>query len=138
MRISCQQFVKLRYTTTMTDYKKIIEEQLQKLTEELNTLGIHNPEAPEDWNATPQEVLKNEADGNIHADQVEDWNERRATLSVLETRYNNLLKALTKFDTGTFGLCEICNKKIEEDRLDANPAARTCKAHINDENLLMT
>ena len=39
--------------------------------------------------------------------------------------------ALEKMEKGTYGICEVCNKPIEEDRLEANPAAKTCKEHMN-------
>ena len=41
------------------------------------------------------------------------------------------LDALERIEKGTYGICEVGNEEIEEDRLNANPAARTCKAHLN-------
>lgn len=114
-------------------YKQKLEEELASLTAELKELGIHNPQVKEDWIAIPQDVATSEADENVGADRAEDWLERTATLGALETRYNNITRALQKIENGTFGICEISNEPIEEDRLEANPAARTCKAHINDE-----
>lgn len=115
-----------------TQYKPRLEEMLAVVTDELKDLGIHNPDVKEDWIATPAPD-PTDADSNIEADHVEDWNERRAVLSELETRYNNLVRALQKIEDGTYGTCEICGEPIEEDRLDANPAARTCIEHRNDE-----
>lgn len=114
-------------------YKEQLQATLAELEAELQTLGIHNPEVPEDWQATPEGVNESQADPNVGADRAEDWGERRATLAQLETRYNNVRRALKKIDDGTFGTCEICGEEIETDRLDANPAARTDKAHINNE-----
>ena len=37
-----------------------------------------------------------------------------------------------KMEKETFGICEVCGKEIEEDRLLANPSARTCKKHLNE------
>ena len=119
-----------------TAYKQKLEEELIKITEELSGLGIHNPENPDDWIAVPKEEMKGEADPNVAADQVEDWDERRAVLAQLETRFNNIRRALRKISEGTFGTCEVYGEPIEGDRLDANPAARTCKAHMNEENNL--
>jgi RNA polymerase-binding protein DksA len=34
--------------------------------------------------------------------------------------------ALTRIDTGTYGVCEMCGSPIGEGRLDARPTARTC------------
>jgi len=117
-------------------YKAKLKTELNELTEELKTLGVHNPEVKEDWIATPEGVNIGESDPNVGADRVEDWDERRATLSTLETRYNNVVRALKKIEDDTYGLCEIGNEPIEEDRLEANPAARTCKTHMNNESEL--
>lgn len=114
-------------------YKAQLEEMRTTLTEELKTLGIQNPEVPEDWQATPQGVDVAQADPNVGADRVEDWDTRRATIAQLETRYNNINRALGKIEAGTFGICEISGEEIEADRLEANPAARTNKANINNE-----
>ena len=123
----------------MTDIKKY-EESLQldltQITDDLKELGIHNPQINEDWIATPGGDIDTEPDANIAADRAEDWAERRATLATLETRFNNINRALKKIEEGTYGICEIGNEPIEEDRLAFHPSARTCKAHINDETQL--
>jgi RNA polymerase-binding transcription factor DksA len=49
----------------------------------------------------------------------------------LEVQLVEVEAALERIEKGTYGICEISGTQIEEDRLDANPAARTCKAHIN-------
>ena len=110
-------------------YKQQLEAHLAQTTAELNELGVQETETG-DWIATP-EPIENEA-----ADRVEDWDERRANLSLLETRYNNIKRALRKIEEGTYGVCEIGNEPIEEDRLSANPAARTCTTHMDQEDQL--
>lgn len=117
-------------------YKTALEAELAQVTSELETIGIHNPENPSDWIATPEDDEGGEADPNIAADRVEDWDERAATLAQLERRYNDIKRALKKIDMGTYGVCEISGGAIETDRLDANPSARTCKAHLNEEATL--
>jgi DnaK suppressor protein len=117
-------------------FKTRLEKELSDITVDLQELGIHNPEVKEDWIAIPKDVDTQEADENVSADRAEDWLERTATLSALEKRYNNIVKALGKIAEGGYGVCEICNEPIEEDRLEANPTARTCKTHINDEQEL--
>jgi RNA polymerase-binding transcription factor DksA len=114
-------------------HKKKLSDMLSLLTTELQTIGIHNPEVKEDWIATPEGVEVNEADPNVAADRVEEWDERRAIVATLETRYNNITRALTKIEKGEYGFCEVCKKEIESDRLTINPAARTCKEHLEDE-----
>lgn len=119
--------------TDITLYKDALEKELAQLVTDLQGLGIHNPNVPSDWIATPGEVTDAEPDENVAADRSEDWQERRGTVATLEARYNNINRALLKIENNTYGMCEICGDPIEADRLEANPAARTNKAHINDE-----
>jgi DnaK suppressor protein len=119
-----------------TIQKSKLEDMLRTVTEELKGLGIHNPENSEDWIATPEKEDGGEADENVAADRVEDWDERAATLATLERQYNDINRALKKIGDGTYGICEISGGMIDEDRLLANPAARTCKAHMEEESSL--
>jgi DnaK suppressor protein len=114
-------------------YKARLEEMRGVVVEELKSIGVHDAENPADWIAVPEELELTEADENVAADRVEEWNERNATLAALETRYNNIKRALAKMENGTYGICEIGDETIEEERLNANPAARTCKAHMEEE-----
>jgi len=122
--------------TDTTQYKTALEAELKQITIDLQGLGVQNPSEPSDWIATPGEIIDAEPDENIAADRSEDWQERRSTLAALETRYNNLNRALKKIADDTYGTCEIGKEPISEDRLHANPAARTCKVHMGNESEL--
>lgn len=113
-----------------TKYKTILEDELEQLTTELKELGVHNPEVKEDWTERTNDLDTVSADLNDVADRTEEYDIRRASLSVLENRWNNVRLALQKISDGTYGICEVSKEPIEEDRLLANPAARTCKAHM--------
>lgn len=115
--------------------KERLAAELAQVAEELKTLGVHDPHNPKDWLATP-EPDDMEPDPNDAADRVEEWDERAAILAPLERQYNDITHALQKIDAGTYGICEIGNEEIEQDRLQANPSARTCKAHMNEEATL--
>ena len=115
-------------------YKVELEHLLDAVIQDLERIA-HFDQATGDWVATPDSVV-GEADPNVEADSVEEWNERRATLAHLETRYNNIKRALKKIEDGTYGVCEVSQEPIEAERLAANPAARTCIAHREDESNL--
>jgi DnaK suppressor protein len=117
-------------------YKALLTAELDALTEELTDIGIQNPENPSDWIERGNDIAGPSADLNEVADRTEEYDERRATVAVLEARYNNIRRALQKIEDGTYGTCEISGEPIEEDRLDANPSARTCKAHRDEEENL--
>lgn len=112
-------------------YKGMLQSELNKLTGELKTLGVQNPDVPSDWVERTNDLDTSRADPNDVADRTEEYDERRATLAILEGRFNNVKRALQKIENGKFGICEVGGKPIEEDRLEANPAARTCKAHMD-------
>ena len=116
------------------EYRARLEAMLVDITNELKTVGIHNPENPSDWIAVPEELDAEEPDLNLAADAVEAWEERNALVSVLDARYNGIIAALARIDAGTFGTCEICHAPIEEKRLMVSPTARTCIAHLEDES----
>jgi RNA polymerase-binding transcription factor DksA len=110
-------------------YKARLEEEKNKLESELASVGRKNPSNPNDWEAVPQETSP-EADPNDVATKIEGYEDNTAVLKELETRYNDVKDALAKIDAGTYGTCEVSGEAIEEDRLNADPAARTCKAHM--------
>lgn len=113
-----------------------LEEALLQTTNELKRLGVYDPKT-DDWEAVPEVgSVGRETDENVGADVAEDWGARRAILSELETRYRNIERALHKMDEGTYGICEISGLPIEDERLIANPAARTNLANIDREKEL--
>lgn len=117
-------------------HKTALEAEKKTLEKELQELGYQDKTAPADWVATPEEPSDTEPDENLVADRSEEWIERRGEMAALETRYNNVKQALEKIASGSYGTCEVCEKEIEADRLTANPAARTCMAHLEEENKL--
>lgn len=118
-------------TIDFTHFKEKLTEEKNLLEKELETVGRRNPDNPSDWEAIPAEGATQEPDETDAADNVEDYGENQAILSTLETKYNDVKTALDKIENGNYGLCEVCGKEIESDRLEANPSAKTCKEHMN-------
>jgi DnaK suppressor protein len=54
--------------------------------------------------------------------------EVEAIAGSLRDTLNDIDAALAKFDSGTYGRCEVCGGPIADARLEAMPAARTCIA----------
>src|SRR3990167_4173291 len=116
----------------MLDKKKIkdkLEKERDILLEELRDMGKLNPETGE-WEATPEELDFPESDQNDMADRFEDFEARSSMIKILEPRLNNILQALKRLNKESFGKCEVCKKDIEMKRLEVNPAARSCKQHL--------
>jgi DnaK suppressor protein len=118
----------------ITHLRSRLEADLGRITEELEAIATYD-EASDNWEAVPDN-LSAEADINVEADAVEEWNERRATVSALETEYRDIKRALHNIVTAAFGVCEICGEPIEAARLAVKPTARTCSQHMNEESQL--
>lgn len=106
------------------EYKTRLETELQEVEAELKTIAVEDPHTG-DWVAIPVGEDLQTADENDEADAVEEWDTRRAILAQLEISHRNIKLALQKIVDGTYGICEISGEPIEEERLQANPAART-------------
>ena len=115
--------------------KKKIKEELEKerdlLVSEMGDMGKLNPETGE-WEAMPEAQDFPEADPNSAADRFEDFESKSSMMRDLERRLKNILAALKNINKAAFGTCEVCGKDIEMARMKVNPAARTCKKHINE------
>jgi len=108
-------------------YKTKLEEEKKLLEEELSSLGRIDKKG--DWEATPEDEMNTQEvqDEGDMAERAEDYQERSIKLNSLELRLTDIKKALEKIDGEDYGVCENCKKEIEKDRLEVNPAAKTCK-----------
>lgn len=99
-------------------FEQKLREELAVVEEELSDLGH-------------EEVDETATESDELADRQEEFGEHTAEKQALVIRRREIVDALAKIAKGTYGTCEVSGEKIEEDRLEANPAARTCKAHMN-------
>lgn len=119
--------------TTKAELKQKLEAEKKRLEKNLASAGERDPHAKENWDAAfPNMGEDHNASSSMleeSADEVEEYDRRLETEEVQEERYQDVLRALAKFETGTYGLCEICGQEIPEERLRANPAARADIEH---------
>jgi len=120
------------YDTHMLDKKKIkekLEKERDSLLSQMKGMGKLNTETDE-WETTPEELDFPESDENDKADRFEDFEARSSVMRTLEPRLRTILKALKGINKDSFGKCVVCKKDIEMARLEVNPAAQTCKKHL--------
>lgn len=118
-------------TIDTTHFKEKLETELSLLEKELEQVARRRPDNPSEWEPLPADDRDaSQADENTAADAIEGYEGNAAILTTLMERYRDVRSGLDKIKHGTFGLCQVCGKEIESDRLEANPAARTCKAHM--------
>lgn len=96
-----------RLTTTLQNLETDLEAQKESL-QELSVVDEHQ--------------------GDIGTETFE----REKDLSIVESvraGLEDVDRALRRLDSGDYGLCEVCERPIGEDRLEAVPAARFCLEH---------
>lgn len=114
----------------MKYFEQKINEELALVERELSTIARRNPSNKDDWEASAVDDDGSQADQNENADKFEELADNAGVLSALEIRYKELKDAKQRIAAGTYGVCEISGEPIEKERLEANPAARTCLKHI--------
>lgn len=112
-------------------FKNMLVKEVSMLESELATLGRKNPKNLSDWEAVETDGEEDHAEEGDVADDIEQYETNSAELDQLEIQLNQVKSALEKIKNGSYGLCEVCKKPIELDRLEANPSAKTCKEHMN-------
>ncbi|MDE1875079.1 MAG: TraR/DksA C4-type zinc finger protein [Patescibacteria group bacterium] len=110
-------------------FRKRLEKELSTLEADLKSVGHRNTENARDWEPGANDVDIEASDPADTADNIENYELNTAILKPLEIQYNDVRRALDKIKKGTYGVCEIGGEPIEKERLEANPAAKTCLRH---------
>ena len=119
-------------TIDISYFKAKLEKEKKLLINELSGISTPRAENPENWDEKETEEAGSErADSNLVADKQEDIEERHAVSNELEIRLKEVNDALGRIEKGDYGICSVGWEEIENERLEANPAATTCKKHLS-------
>lgn len=99
----------------MQTSEKLLEQELEKLEDQIDTLKSNLDEKPD--------YTLGKGDPRISS-----WELNRALLEQAEDRAVTLQEALVNVDKGTYGVCERCGKPIHPDRLHVLPETQLCIA----------
>lgn len=102
-----------------------LEAEKDAIEEEMAT---HGKQSDDGWEGS-SESEGEEADSSDVADNIEALNVNVPFVAELEDRRKEIRGALERMGKGEYGLCEVCSEPIPFDRLEANPAAKTCIEH---------
>lgn len=116
--------------TDTQHFKTLLENEKKTLESELKNVAEKSPNTG-DWEPRQIEVGEDTADREDVAEALTNFDENTVTSNTLETQLSEVNAALSKIESGNYGVCEECGGVIEEDRLEANPSARTCKSHLS-------
>ena len=107
--------------------EKLIEEK-NKIEGELSHIAIKDEHGV--WQAKQTEINDSRSDDEEVAESATEFQENESIAEDLKNQISDINEALVNIETGGYGICVNCNQPIEEDRLLANPPAKTCKAHM--------
>ncbi len=116
----------------LEELRAALETERENLEEELASHGRVQDETG-NWEGSSEGFEGEEADPNLVGDQIEELANNVPLVEELEDRHTDVSEALEKMDEGVYGLCEVCSEQIPLARLKANPAARTCIEHAEEE-----
>lgn len=111
-------------------FKNKLEKERRILEDELETVGHKNSGKTAVWEATSGTMEVDTADENEVADKLEELEENELILGQLEKQLTEVKAAIERIEKNTYGICEVSGEQIEKERLEANPSARTCIAHM--------
>lgn len=118
-------------TIDIKHFKEVLLKEKKALENSLSSIGRKNPKNPSDWEGTIPENGADEADDLEVAISLEQFENNTTEVENLEKQLNDVKNALEKIENDNYGKCEVCGNDIEEDRLNANHSAPTCKSHMN-------
>lgn len=116
-----------------SEFEKLLLDEKRKLEETLSSMGTKNPKSPSDWEPNYPDLGVLPSDKSDLADEVEEFDNTLGIEAVLEEKLRDVSEALERIKAGKYGLCEVGGEAIGQDRLRANPAARTCVAHSSED-----
>ncbi|MCD6097034.1 TraR/DksA family transcriptional regulator [bacterium] len=105
-------------------FKKILEERKKVTEERLQSIAKKNSVNRKGYTTIFPEIGRSDDE---NADEVVTFTNLLSLKTNLEQELKEIEDALSKIKKGTYGICEICGKKIKKNRLKANPTSRFCQ-----------
>ncbi len=106
--------------------KQKLEEERRELENILKKIANKDPNLPGDWDTKFPQFEERVAHPEESASEVEEYEMLLDVEHNLELRLKEINEALEKISSDSYGRCEKCKKEIPIERLEANPAAKTC------------
>lgn len=107
---------------TIAELKNALLLEKTRVEEELNRIGKPTTDSG-DFSTNFNEIGTNEDE---NASEVEEYTDNLALENTLEKQLKEILEALERIETDTYGKCENCDADIPVERLRAYPAAKMC------------
>lgn len=111
-------------------FKKILEKEKTKIENQLKRFAKKSNKG-DDWQPNPSSEASNiqMAELGEVATAITQMETNLESEKVLESSLKEVNDALERIENGNYGICEKTGEIIKEERLKANPTAKTCVNH---------
>jgi|SRR3989344_196121 len=123
-------------TKQLQQLKKTLLEEKAEIETQLSKIAKKNPDIKGDWTAIQPNVSDPSDTLDEKAQNVTDYEERRAIEQNFEIRLRAIEQTLERIDQGVYGICGNCKLPIDIKRLKAVPAVKHCMDCANNPNLV--
>lgn len=107
----------------LQEIKEILNKQKEKLEKDLLSFARPNSKNPEDFETVFPDFGESTED---NSNEVEVYQDNLAIEDSLERSLRDVIHALKRLDSSSYGVCKYCGKSIDEDRLRARPTSSSC------------
>ena len=108
--------------------RQLLTDELAALEDRLHTAEEVRAEVSAD--ASGAEGALGQHPGDYGSD-VNATMEARMSVETLTEQRRRVLDAMERLDGGGYGRCAVCDREIDDDRLESRPEARTCRDHTD-------
>lgn len=105
------------------EFKTRLLEEKQRIEKTLSPTESGKEKTEREYETKFSEIDRDEEE---NADEMEMYESTLAADEAMKEELEKIGKALSAIETGTYGICEKCQKEIPVERLRAYPQADTC------------
>ncbi|HLU57895.1 MAG TPA: TraR/DksA C4-type zinc finger protein [Pseudonocardia sp.] len=108
--------------------RELLTGELAALDERLRVAEDNRAEAAPDPNGPDGAIGQHPGD---HGSDVTATMEARMTVETIAEQRRRVRDALERLDGGDYGRCAVCDREIDDERLESRPEVRTCREHAD-------
>lgn len=108
---------------TIEELKTALLKEKKELEKNLSAIAKPVNKEAGDYETSFDEVGTDREDNTT---EVEEYADNLPVEIALEKKLQDVIDALARIESGTYGVCDNCKKDIDIERLKANPSAKTC------------
>lgn len=106
--------------------RKLLTDELAELDEQARFAATTRAEG-----ADPNEEAAVGQHPGDYGSEVTAAMDSELLTDTVEEQRRRVVRALERLDDGSYGKCAVCDKQIDDERLEARPEAQTCRDHAD-------